>query len=144
MVNKVANYCSECGAKVEDSAIFCVSCGQKVEPLGTSGVESMSTMMTEYKVEIKHGQIKKSWIEAWLLIPSILAPFRIVQMISSGIAIYIGASEHERYSSGLFGDDYKESIDRYLTIKGVIGLIHMLYFIVATYYYFVENGLVFW
>jgi ABC-type transport system involved in multi-copper enzyme maturation permease subunit len=138
MVNKVANYCSECGAKVEDLAIFCVSCGQKIEVRNNSVEKSKINLSNEVKIEGNSGKINKNWISAWLLIPSVLAPFREFQMISAAIAFWLISNEWEKYSSNLLFVNQRDEVNNYLTKQAVVFAIHLLYFIVAAYYYFFE------
>jgi hypothetical protein len=136
------NYCSNCGLKVEGSGVFCVSCGQKVEPLESSLVESKSISVTEDKIAVNHEQIQKNWISAWLLIPSLLAPFRELQVFSAVIAIYIIFKEYEKYYINLLLVNNKDEVNNYLIKQAVIGILQFITLIVAFYYFLVENGVI--
>jgi hypothetical protein len=134
----VANYCAKCGAKIQNSAIFCESCGQRVGSLEINALDSKSGLVSKDNIESDYVPIKKNWISAWLLIPTVLAPFREFQMISAAIAYLIISNEWEKNSKNSLNVKNRVEVKNYFIILGVLFAIHLLYFIVAAYYYFFE------
>jgi len=140
----VANYCAKCGAKIENSAIFCESCGHRVGSLEINTLDSKSGLVSKDNIESDYVPIKKNWISAWLLIPTVLAPFREWQIISAAIAFWFISKESEKYSEGSFNVKNRDEVNNYMIKLVVVGALQFISMIVAFYYFLIENGLVFW
>jgi len=132
-------YCSKCGSELIDSAIYCSKCGTRSK----SDLSNSSNLSMETKVGVY--AFKKNWTSAWVIIGSMLSPFRELQIISAALGFYLVSREVEKYDDQRKVSSLDTSdVDKYMTIQFGIGAIHIIYLIVAFYYFLIENGFAFW
>ena len=132
------NFCSNCGNELIDSAVFCSKCGTRIQGDLTNQTRSSKTNREEVY------PFKKNWASAWVLIGSILSPFRTPQILSAALGFYLVMREQEKYESRTLTSLDTTDVDKYMAIQTGIGFIHILYMIVAFYFYLIENGLAWW
>ena len=133
-------YCSKCGNELIDSAVYCNQCGTRSQ----NDISDLSSSLDRTN-KLRDYPFKKNWASAWVLIGSILSPFRVLQILSTALGFYLVMREQEKYESRTLTTSLDTTdVDKYIAIQIGIGFIHILYAIVAFYFYSIENGLAFW
>lgn len=88
---------------------------------------------------------KKNWASAWVIIGSMLSPFRELQILSAALGFYLVSREVEKYDDQRKVSSLDTSdVDKYMTIQFGIGVIHIISLIVGFYFFLLENGFAFW
>lgn len=129
------SFCSNCGNELIDSAVYCNKCGTKSQ----NDLDDLRSTLERNK--LRDYPFKKNWTSAWVLIGSILSPFRVPQLLSAGLGIYLVMREHKKYESRTFTKSLDTTdVDKYIAIQIGIGFIHLIYAIVAGYFYLIETG----
>ena len=132
------NFCSNCGNELIDSAVFCSKCGTRIQGDLTNQTRSSKTNREEVY------PFKKNWASAWVLIGSILSPFRELQLIFAGLGVVLANKEIEKYQSRQFSGLNTEEVDNYIIKQFIVIVIHFISAIVAFYFYLIEYGLAWW
>lgn len=132
------SFCSNCGNELIDSAVYSNKCGTKSQ----NDLDDLRSTIERNK--LRDYPFKKNWSSAWVLIGSILSPFRELQVLSEGLGFYLVWRELEKNESRTLTTSLDTTdVDKYIAIQIGIGFIHFLCFIVAFNFYLIENGLAF-
>jgi hypothetical protein len=137
LIRIIMAYCSKCGYELKHSAIFCVNCGTRANHvLDAQQTISVSPVQEAYTFE-------KNWASAWVLIGSILSPFRELQILFGVLGYFLGYKEIEKYESRkhIYSEMNTEKLKGYLTKQAIVIAIHLISIIVASYFFLVENPL---
>ena len=132
------NFCSNCGSKLNDSAVFCSKCGAR-----TQGDLANSKNLAKDKREEVY-PFKKNWASAWVLIGSILSPFRELQIFFAAIGLILGSKEIEKFQSGQFSGLNTDEVDNYIIKQFIVIVIHAISAMGALYFLLIETGNAFW